>query len=162
MSFRYENILKNTTFVDLINKIEKSEENRFFCHHGMEHIISVARIAYIISLENNYNISKDIIYAAALLHDIGRYEEYESGISHNMAGAEIACKILAQCGYNSNEISEITAAIRTHRYDESDDLISLLEKIICKADKLSRNCFTCNAYNECNWDKQKKNETLFY
>lgn len=162
MNFRFEKILKHKIFAETIKQIEKAEENRRFCRHGMEHIISVARIAYIISLENNSGISKDIIYAAALLHDIGRKKEYECGISHNEAGAEIAREILYDCGYSDEETALITNAVLTHRHDECENVASSLEKFICLADKFSRTCFDCQAYNECNWGKEKKNETLIY
>ena len=128
----------------------------------MEHLIAVARIAYIISLEEQSSISKDIIYAASLLHDIGRAEEYETGRSHNEAGAEKAEAILRECDYSDDEIKEITEAIRTHGHDGYPEKAAPLERLLCMADKLSRTCFNCPAHEECNWADDKKNETLFY
>ena len=128
----------------------------------MEHLIAVARIAYIISLEEQSSISKDIIYAASLLHDIGRAEEYETGRSHNEAGAEKAEAILRECDYTDDEIKEITEAIRTHGHDGYPEKAAPLERLLCMADKLSRTCFNCPAHEECNWADDKKNETLFY
>lgn len=128
----------------------------------MEHLIAVARIAYIISLEEQSGISKDIIYAASLLHDIGRAEEYDTGRSHNEAGAEKAEAILRECDYSDDEIKEITEAIRTHGHDGYPEKAAPLERLLCMADKLSRTCFNCPAHEECNWADDKKNETLFY
>ena len=162
MNLKYQRILKNRSYITHIENIEKKERNRFFCRHGMEHLIAVARIAYIISLEEQSSISKDIIYAASLLHDIGRAEEYESGRSHNEAGAEKAEAILRECDYSDNEIKEITEAIRTHGHDGYPEKAAPLERLLCMADKLSRTCFNCPAHEECNWADDKKNETLFY
>lgn len=162
MNLRFERIIKHSTFSETVKKIEEKEKGRIFCRHGMDHLISVARIAYIISLEENADISKDLIYAASLLHDIGRYEEYENGISHNIAGAQIAGIILSDCGYSDTESEMIKNCVLGHRHDGFDENASELEKLICRADKLSRICFDCDAYSECNWDKEKKNDTLIY
>ena len=162
MILKYQRILKNRSYISLINNIESKERNRFFCRHGMEHLIAVARIAYLISLEEQSGISKDIIYAASLLHDIGRAEEYDTGRSHNEAGAEKAEAILRECDYSDDEIKEITEAIRTHGHDGYPEKAAPLERLLCMADKLSRTCFNCPAHEECNWADDKKNETLFY
>lgn len=162
MNFRFEKILTHPTFKNHITQIQKNETNRVFCKHDMNHLLSVARIAYIISLEKNYNISKDIIYACALLHDIGRTAEYESGVSHNAAGALIARDILHDCGYDSSEISGITDIISAHNHSNDVENSSALEEIICSADRLSRNCFDCSAYELCNWTEARKNTTLVY
>ena len=63
--------------------ITKKELNRKFCCHNIEHSLDVARIGYIMILEQNLNIDKELFYAAALLHDAGRY----SGTPHNESGA---------------------------------------------------------------------------
>lgn len=43
----------------------------------MSHLLDVARIAYIRNLEKGYGFRKDVIYAAAVLHDIGKALQYE-------------------------------------------------------------------------------------
>ena len=43
----------------------------------MSHLMDVARIAYITCLEQNLGIEKDVIYGAAILHDIGKYAQYD-------------------------------------------------------------------------------------
>lgn len=162
MNLRYQKILNHSCFTEAVTKIELVEKDRIFCRHGMEHLISVARIAYINALEEQSDISKDIIYAAALLHDIGRADEYETGISHNKAGAEKASRILLDCGYSEAETEQITEAVKTHGHDGYPEKASELERILCTADKLSRTCFCCSASPECNWSEEKKNNTLIY
>lgn len=63
---RIENILSDDSYKSYISDIENKEKNRKFCCHGMEHCLDVARIAYIINLEEKTGIDKDLIYAAAL------------------------------------------------------------------------------------------------
>lgn len=162
MTFRYQRIQEHPVFVESVKIIEEKEKDRIFCRHGMTHLIDVARIAYIKALEEKSEISKDIIYAAALLHDIGRVEEYESGKSHNEAGSEKAGFILRECGYTDTEIVSITNAIKTHGHDFSHENASELEQMLCFADKMSRTCFNCAAHEECNWAAEKKNEILIY
>ena len=162
MTYRYEKILTNPVFVSTIRKIEEMEKDRFYCRHGMEHLISVARISYIISLEEQAGLSKDIIYAAALLHDIGRATEYETGSPHNSSGAETAKDIMYECGYSEEEITVVTDSIRSHGHKCSNTEGSALETILCRADKLSRTCFNCKAYESCNWTPGRKNNTLVY
>lgn len=50
--------------------------------HGMVHFLDVARIGTIIALEEGLKIDREWIYAAALLHDCGKHEQYEIGIPH--------------------------------------------------------------------------------
>ncbi len=157
---RINSILYNQKYISYINKNEKCEKDRIFCHHDLSHFFDVARIAYILNLENNLNFSKDIIYAAALLHDIGRWKQYEEGISHDAASAELAIDILKESGYSSHEINEIVAAISHHRKDSEDK--NSLSYIIYFSDKASRSCFSCKAARECNWSEEKKNNIIKY
>ena len=52
-----------------MTQLKEAERDRIFCKHGIEHLLDVARIAYIENLEQNCGVSKEGIYAAALLHD---------------------------------------------------------------------------------------------
>ena len=126
-------------------KIQELEKDRIFCRHTPEHFLDVARLMYIYSLENKLNLSREIIYATALLHDI--------------AGAEIAGKILADLHFTEQEKEEILSAISQHRTDGSDNVLAML---LYKADKKSRNCFSCSAASECYWPSEKKNLTIEY
>ncbi len=62
--------------------------------------MDVARIAYILSVDGAYAISKEIIYAAALLHDIGKWKQYEDGTPHEKASADLAEQILEASGFS--------------------------------------------------------------
>jgi uncharacterized protein len=162
MNFRFEKILTHPEFTEAIKQTKEFEADRIFCCHGMEHLLSVARIAYILSLERNYDLTRDVIYACALLHDIGRATEYRTGISHSKAGAQTAERILCDCGYDDAETAMITDTILSHHHDSTDGSSSQLRSVICSDDRLSRNCFDCSAYDLCNWTEEEKNSTLAY
>lgn len=156
---RIDKILHHKKFIEVISAIEGIEKDRIYCLHGFEHAVDTARISYILSLEENSDIGKDIIYAAALLHDTGRFCQYMSGTPHQQASIELAKEILPQCGYNSAEISEILIAIDSHRHGETKNQLG---KILQQADNLSRLCFNCKARSTCKWDKNEMNMTLEY
>lgn len=152
-------IYQHPTFIDCCLKIEEWEENRIFCRHNREHFLDVARLAMIFNLEDNYGIKKSIIYAAALLHDIGRHLQYESEIPHEKASAHIAPDILKECGYSIEEVNKIVEAILYHRDQNIKDEKNL-KGLLYRADKASRSCFWCKAEGECNWKSNKKNKWL--
>ena len=101
---RVKQIVKHPLYQYNQQKIEEAEKDRFFCKHGREHALDVARILYIQILEHDLPIKKDVVYGTALLHDIGRWEQYEKRIPHHEAGAKIAGSILSECGYSKEEI----------------------------------------------------------
>ena len=156
---RINNIIRCELFINTLKNIEKEEKARIYCKHGIEHLFDTARICYIINLEESYGFEKEIIYAAALLHDIGRYDEYKNNIPHNRAGAEIAGKILDSTGFSYLEKEIIVKAILNHRKDENK---FSLGSILRKGDRLSRKCFLCSAENSCYWSREKKNFEINY
>lgn len=153
---RYNNIISNEEFIVLLKELENIEITRQFCRHGLTHLLDVCRIMYIEALENGYDISKDVIYAAGLLHDIGRVAEYKEGKSHHDASAEFAEMILPKTGYSSEEAQIICAAVKSHRNEEATKT-ALLSKLLYDADKKSRMCFWCDAIEDCKWSNEKKN-----
>lgn len=142
-----------------ITQLKEAEKNRIFCKHGIDHLLDVARIAYIENLEQNCGISKEMIYAAALLHDIGRFLQYSQGMSHEEAGVKLAEKILKDCSFNQEEREEIISAIASHRRVQTKQEQNLAG-LIYRADKLSRMCTFCPAFLECNWSEEKKNKKI--
>ena len=144
-------ILHHSKFNEYLSNNKEAEGDREFCLHDLNHFIDVARIAYIIVLESNLNYSKDIIYAVALLHDIGRWQQYKKDVPHEIASANLAKEILEKSNYNSNEIDLICNAILSHRTEDNENP---LDYIIHKSDKLSRKCYNCTSINECNWNEE--------
>ena len=157
--YRVNKIITDPLYKEKFQRIQELEKDREFCNHTMAHFIDVARIAYIIDLEENLEIDKEIIYAAAVLHDIGRADEYDNGIPHHQAGSDIAKSILSSINeFKEDEVNDIISAIKEHR--STCDHTTILGNLIYKSDKLSRNCFCCPASDKCNWSEDKKNNYL--
>lgn len=162
LSRRIELIRTNVLYQDYYEQIKKWEKNRIFCHHDMAHFLDVARLAMIIKLKEAIeNVSEEFIYAAALLHDIGRFKQYEDGTPHQIASAKLAPAILQEAGFDEKETAVIISAILNHRnQDIAQD--KTLDGIIYRADKMSRSCFACDAETLCDWKKDKKNLYIKY
>ena len=147
---RVNRILKDPDFVRIEEQIANCEKTRIFCHHGFEHLLDVARVGVLMAMDEDLDIPRDIIYAAALLHDIGKGEQYTKGqgIDHEQVGAELAAPILEKCGYEDDEIELITEAIAEHRNYRIKDERNL-KGLLYRADKASRKCFACKVTERC-------------
>lgn len=158
---RIKNIWDHPIFQKIERELAEWEKERTFCRHGVEHLLDVARIAtllvYEAHMEKEY--PKDVIYGAALLHDIGKSRQYEEGIPHESAGEALAAQILADMpkdiAYTEAEKQQILTAILGHR--RLRDNPEPLESLLYQGDKLSRACFACPSQAECNWSIEKKN-----
>ena len=153
---RYHKIVEHELFQEYMSRIEVLERERIYCRHNVNHLIDVARIAYIINLEKGASYSKDMIYAMALLHDIGKPEQYEEKIPHEITGAKKAEAVLKDCGYREEEIRQIETAILDHRRGPKEEG-RILSEILYEADKRSRMCLFCKAKDSCNWTDDRKN-----
>ena len=155
-------IRRHPLYVSSLHRLEELEKTRIFCRHQTEHLLDVARIAYILNLEGGLGLSRDLIYTAALLHDIGKSRQYEEGIPHETASADLAERILSDMpsdlALTAEEQLQILTAIRGHRKPRSG--AGPLESLLYKSDKMSRTCFACPAEPECNWDSAKKNTEI--
>lgn len=160
-----DNLIKHPIYIENLNQIKTAEVHRVFCCHGIAHLMDVARIAYIYNLEQNLGLEKEMIYLTALLHDIGRAKEYNTGEPHEQAGMELTAMILSELDYPKEKRGIILRAIENHRIKEikglcSDDKAEQLKVLINMADKQSRNCFFCDAYEKCKWGEDKKNKMI--
>lgn len=159
---RIHKIQTHPVFMEQYRLLCAAEKDRVFCRHTMEHFLDVARLMYIYNLEAGARLSRELIYAAALLHDIGRYEQLVLGTPHDIASAAIAETILKDCGFGDVEIAAVKKAILGHRNPASREHPDLLTAYLYRADKLSRNCFACPSEKQCNWPLEKKNMKIVY
>lgn len=158
---RVNKIIMDKQWQEYLGRIAQCETDRIFCRHNMVHFLDVARLAWIFNLEEELGIAKAQIYAAALLHDIGRFVQYQDGTPHPQASAALAPEILRRCGFLEKELAEITEAIRQHGNAEIKEEKSL-RGLIYRADKASRACYACKVQDECDWGSRKKNLELWY
>ncbi|MGN0341209.1 MAG: HD domain-containing protein [Roseburia sp.] len=153
-------LLDQENYLRQLEHLEELEGERIFCKHGLEHLMDVARVAWIRCLEEHLPYDKEDVYLFALLHDIGRVKEIEEGISHAVASAQYAGEILMHIGYPARGRERIVNAILGHRGDSEsmEDFAALMKW----ADKACRPCFCCKASEECNWKEEKKNKALHW
>ncbi|SHJ91288.1 HD domain-containing protein [Hathewaya proteolytica DSM 3090] len=154
---RINKLLNLVAYKDYVGQLVDYEKDRKFCKHNMDHFLSVARIAQILSLEEQLNINVEEIYATALTHDIGRLQQYLDGTPHEIASADIAHGILRQVGFSEEQVERIKEAILNHRNEEIARKRNL-SGIIYRADKMSRFCHMCQAFQECH----RKDKGIFY
>ncbi|WP_297422514.1 HD domain-containing protein [Clostridium sp.] len=155
---RFNCILNDERYMYYLKRNKKFEKGRKYCKHNLKHFLDVARIAQSINLEENLGFEKEIIYATAILHDIGKSYQYENGMPHEIASWEIAKDILIDYEFNEEEVESIKQGILGHR-DKKSEGFSLL---IYRADKLSRLCIACKSKDDCNWSDEKKNLKIYY
>lgn len=148
-------IYNDEDYKKYLDKIKVHEAERIFCGHDLAHFLDVARIAYIRNFELGLKYEKQVIYAIGLLHDIGRWCEYETEEPHNLASARLADEILTRAGYQSHDRRIIIEAIKEHGNKEMAKDEGL-NGLIYRADKASRACSVCNEHAKCNWPDSKK------
>jgi putative nucleotidyltransferase with HDIG domain len=153
-------ILKHSQYIKDMKLNAEAEKDRLFCKHDMQHSFDVARVAYIMSLERNFTIPKEILYAAALLHDIAKWKQYQYGTDHALEGAILAKEILVDIGVSDKDTEEITDAIKTHR--RKDTIKPLLGTVLYESDKACRPCILCESIDGCNRFVDGKKPILKY
>lgn len=169
---RVDLILKDPVYVEYINHNMTAAKDDPFCKHDMAHSVDVARIAYILILEHqgltyfikdaglsDREAAKEVIYATGLLHDIGKWKEYEEGVDHAAVGARLARDLLTRAGFEEPEIAIIARAIYEHRNIRMD--MSFLGERMYRAENLSRACAQCEARENC-CKHQDKETGLFF
>lgn len=155
---RFNQLIRDKGYKTYLNKIAECEKTRIFCKHDKEHFLDVARLCYIMNLENEHSISKEVIYTCAFLHDIGRWQEYINGVPHEQASYNLARPLLEKYHFDVKEQQQVLQGILGHRGGCDDGL----GKLMYKSDKLSRRCYNCGAHEECYWPLENKNMTIIY
>jgi uncharacterized protein len=157
---RIEQLLKDEAYQGYIAANTAALPGRHYCQHSLPHHLDVARIAYILVLEHNdlkyfareagLNDSlaaKETIYAAGLLHDIGKWQEIQTGVDHAAYGAGLAREILPRANFDPAETELVCQAIYEHSHISQD--MSFLGERLYRADNLSRWCGQCEERGEC-------------
>ncbi len=153
---RVEFLLNSTSYQSYMENIRQWEKTRRFCRHDRNHMWEVARTGYILYLSGEVvcpefeafspTAVKEMIYAAAFLHDIGRFLEYEDASKdHSKESAVLARPLLVEAGFSDAEVSLILHAIAMHRTKGTEGF----DLLIYRADKESRPCYDCPVLSEC-------------
>lgn len=103
--------------------------------HDREHIRRVLEAALILA-RGEQGVCWDVLITAALLHDIGREEQFRTGESHASVGARMARDYLLSAGESEEFAQHVSDCIRTHSFRKNDPPVSIEAKLIYEADKL--------------------------
>lgn len=104
--------------------------------HDREHVYRVLYLALDIA-DTEPGADRDILIAAALLHDVGRPEQQaDQRLDHALVGADKAEAFLRSLGYDEGFVTQVGACIRSHRFRRSRPPESIEAKILFDADKL--------------------------
>ena len=104
--------------------------------HDREHVYRVLYLALDIA-STEPAADRDVLVAAALLHDVGRPEQQaDQRLDHALVGAQKAEAFLRSRGYEEGFIARVCECIRCHRFRRSRPPESIEAKILFDADKL--------------------------
>ena len=123
------------SYIERIDSFVKKEMTRSDAGaHAYDHVKRVFSLAMRIGTILEANLR--VLGAAALLHDVGRAREDETGVSHSIVSGEMSAEILEEVGFTQDEIQSVRDVIRTHRFSEGLTPTSLEGEILSDADKL--------------------------
>ena len=170
MSNKIKAILNHEEFIKRNKLIDMYEADRKFCLHNLQHFFDTSRITYILILENDQYKKlfpgrdieevKELVYAAGLLHDLGRIEQYLEGTDHALVSSKIAKGIMEDVGFTVENIEIVCQAIGEHR--EYKKTNSPFGRKLYEGDKLSRQCQDCKAFDECKIELKYKQDKQIY
>lgn len=104
--------------------------------HDREHVRRVMRLCD--HLAAYYpEADRDVLYAAACLHDIGRAAQFaDPSVDHAQWGAQAAYAYLLSVGWEESRAAHVRDCIRTHRYRGHDQPATIEAKLLFDSDKL--------------------------
>lgn len=104
--------------------------------HGIIHILEVIRRSFALNDTLKLNLDKDMIYAIAACHDIGKY--INSDIHEKIAAEEFIKDENMKNFFDDNKRKIIKEAIEDHRSSKEDTPRSDYGKLISSADRNTR------------------------
>ncbi len=103
--------------------------------HDEQHVYRVLYAA--LDIASGYGIDKDVLIAAALLHDIGRDAQFKDPkLDHAVVGSEMAYAYLKGLGWPEEKARRVKDCVYSHRYRNNREPETLEAKILFDADKL--------------------------
>lgn len=134
--------MKNTEQIEKIEKLAREYFVDASVCHDWSHIERVRDLVLTIGKKEKANL--EVVEIAALLHDIGRREEFAcksknkdgTKFCHATEGAKEARKILNNFDIDKNDINNIVHCVESHRFRNEKIPKTLEAKVLFDADKL--------------------------
>ncbi len=100
--------------------------------------LHVYRVLYqAMKIAENYEVDRDVLIAACLLHDIGRKAQLEDKrLCHAVEGGKLAYAFMQALGWEEERCRHIRDCVTTHRFRSDNPPKTLEAKILFDADKL--------------------------
>ena len=175
MKISFEEIRTNLDIKTYIKKADDSLSALGFTEHSFSHVLKVSDTAsYILATLGYSEREIELVKIAGYMHDIGNLV---NRIEHSQSGAIMAFRILDKLGMETEDLSDVIAAIGNH--DEGTGVpISPIAAALILADKSdvrrtrvrNRDVFTFDIHDRVNYsvqsanlkiDEEKSNITLF-
>ena len=102
--------------------------------HDWSHTWRVVRLCQVIGEKEDADL--EVLFAAALLHDIARDEADKRNVCHAALSAEKAKPLLHRCGFPPAKIHAVIHCIETHRFRSNAPTRTLEAQVLYDADKL--------------------------
>lgn len=102
--------------------------------HDWQHVERVYNLC--IRLGEAEGAKLDVLGVAAILHDVGLKDEFETGRDHANAGAESARSLLLELGVRSEFAESVCYAIGMHRFGGGVAAETLEARVLQDADRL--------------------------
>lgn len=134
----YENVTKEVN-----PDLKKYVEERIFPEyskndqgHGILHILEVIRRSFVLNNELNLRLNPNMIYTVAASHDLGKYQEKETGEKHaKIAGRRFATNEAFSRFFNEEDRKTIKEAIEDHSSSLEEMPRSEYGKLVSSADR---------------------------
>lgn len=89
---------------------------------GYEHALRDYALARALAAADGVRLDDDVLFAAAMLHDIAAFERWAADdVDHADRAAALVPEMLTEAGLPEAKIGPVQAAIRTHMYDRTPD-----------------------------------------
>ncbi len=100
--------------------------------------LHVYRVLYqALKIAEHYEVDRDVLIAACLLHDIGRKAQFaDKRICHAQEGGKLAYAFMKELGWEEDRCRHIRDCVITHRFRSDHPPQTLEAKILFDADKL--------------------------
>lgn len=128
---------------DVDSELKKYVEEQIFPQyskndqgHGILHILEVVRRSFVLNKSLNLNLDPNMIYAIAASHDLGKYEEHETGEKHaKIAGRRFIGNPDFSKFFSDVQRQTIKEAIEDHSSSLEDMPRSDYGKLVSSADR---------------------------
>lgn len=147
-------LLALESYRQALRALEDQEADRIYCKHNLDHFLDVARVTMLVCADFDIPADKDVVYLAALMHDLGRLDKGQA--DHPVASAQLADQWLEAIDFPADRRPEVIRLIEGHGWRGPAVPSNLLEAFSL-ADSLSRPCYQCPATDSCHWPADRKN-----